>query len=107
MAIKGSIAKEGVANELLQYFGDRAFKYDKEIRVNCVENGEQVQIKIALTAAKVAVTPGGDAAVPGDISVTSTSAPQVAFDAPKPAVAQEPTQEEKKNIGDLLRALGL
>ena len=60
MAIKCSIAKEGVANELLQYFGDRAFKYDKEIRVNCVENGEQVQIKIALTAAKVAVTAEAD-----------------------------------------------
>ena len=107
MAVKGQQAKEALAQELLTYFGDRAFKYDKEIRVNCVEAGEQVQIKIALTAAKVAVTPGGDAAVPGEGAMNEASTAAVQFNNPNPTAAATPTEEEKKNIGDLLRALGL
>ena len=63
--IKGQASKEALIQELLNYFGDRAFQYDKEIRVNMMEDGQLTQIKLTLTAAKVMVNDGGDAAVPG------------------------------------------
>ena len=111
MAVKGAIAKEQVIKELLTYFGDRAFKYDKDIRVNCIENGEPVQIKIALTAAKVAVEQGGDAAVPGSVTPTAPAIPKaemIDFEAPAaPAPVAAPTAEEKQNIKELMAKLGL
>lgn len=108
MAIKGTESKQNITKELLSYFGDRAFMYNdgKEIRVNCMEAGELVQIKIALTAAKVAVENGSDNALPGTAATQTNEAP-VTFEAPKAAAAASPTEDEKKNIGDLLRALGL
>ena len=110
--IKGAIAKEQVIKELLTYFGDRAFKYDKDIRINWVENGEPVQIKIALTAAKVAVEKDGDNAVPGSIKPTAPVIPKsemIDFDAPADSVPApvEPTVEEKENIKLLMQRLGL
>ena len=113
MAIKGTESKQKITKELLEYFGDRAFLYNdgKEIRVNCIEAGEVCQIKIALTAAKVAVENGSDNALPGTAVVTDTpSSPAMTFgtnlEKANPTAAQ-PTEQEKKNIGDLLKALGL
>jgi hypothetical protein len=111
MAVKGAIAKEQVIKELLTYFGERAFKYDKDIRVNCIENGEPVQIKIALTASKVVVEQGGDAAVPGSVAPTVSAIPKsemIDFEAPAaPAPVAAPTAEEKQNIKELMAKLGL
>lgn len=111
MAVKGAAAKEQVIQELLNYFGDRAFKYDKDIRVECVENGERVQIKIALTAAKVAVEKDGDTALP---AATADPAPiprsdMIDFEnpTPTPQPVMEPTAQEKANIKNLLEKLGL
>jgi hypothetical protein len=106
MAVKGQQAKEALAQELLSYFGSRAFKYDKEIRVNCVEAGEQVQIKIALTAAKVAVNEGGDAAVPGDVVMTPASAEVPQFNATT-AETPQVSAVEKHTVNELLAKLGL
>jgi hypothetical protein len=64
---KGQAAKQEVIATILEAFGDNAFMYNdgKEVRVNCSENGEKVQIKIALTCAKVMVEAGADNAIPG------------------------------------------
>lgn len=107
MAIKGAIAKQEVANKILEIFGDKAFVYDKDIRINCIENGETVQIKVALTAAKVAVEKDGDNAMPA--ATVAPKAEMVDFEnmAPAPAPIVEPTADEKKNIADLLAQLGL
>ena len=77
MAVKGAAAKQEVMAVILEAFGDKAFLYNsgKEIRVNCVENGEPVQIKLALTAAKVAVEPGEDNAIPGAGLVKNDASP--------------------------------
>lgn len=114
MAIKGAIAKQEVTKTILNTFGDKAFLYNdgKEIRINCVENGELVQIKVALTAAKVAVEQGADSAIPGNIKPTASAIPKsemIDFDAPAaPAPAPvEPTVEEKENIKLLMQRLGL
>jgi hypothetical protein len=111
MAIKGVIAKQEVANKILELFGDKAFVYDKDIRVNCVENGEVVQIKIALTAAKVAVEKDGDTALPaapaGPAPIPRSDMIDFENPTPAPQPVTEPTAQEKANIKNLLEKLGL
>ena len=107
MAIKGQASKEALIQELLTYFGDRAFQYNKEIRVNMMEDDQLTQIKLTLTAAKVMVNAGGDAAVPGGTVEEVAAAPvQATFDASK-AVNIETSAVEKENLSKLLRSLGL
>ena len=113
MAGKGQVAKNEVAKIILDAFGDKAFLYNdgKEIRVNWVEAGEPVQIKVALTASKVAVEQGADTAVPGSIKPAVTAIPKsemIDFEAPAaPAPVAAPTVEEKQNIKELMARLGL
>lgn len=100
---KGATAKKEVIKVLLDTFGDKAFLYNdgKEIRVNWQEDGALCQIKIALTAAKEAVTPGGDIALPGENAemVTSVrSEESVSAD-------MRPTEQEQQNVKDLLKFL--
>ena len=110
---KGQVAKNEVAKIILDAFGDKAFLYNdgKEIRVNWTEAGELVQIKVALTASKVAVEQGADTAVPGSIKPAVTAIPKsemIDFEAPAtPAPVAAPTAEEKQNIAELMRKLGL
>jgi hypothetical protein len=104
MAAKGAIAKEQVTEAILKAFPG-SFKYEKEIRIPMMENGEELQIKVTLTAAKNMVSVGGDTAMPG--AFTASPAPaQLKQDAVihEPAV---PTEEEKKNVSSLLSMLGL
>lgn len=102
---KGQIAKAEITKKILSNF-DGAFLYNdgKEIRIPMVENGENIQIKVTLTAAKENVEQGADNAVPG------AAADKIEFEnnsstTSKPIV--EPTEAEKNNVNDLLRALGL
>lgn len=108
---KGAVAKQEVMSVILNAFGDRAFLYNdnKEIRVNCVENGEPVQIKLALTAAKVAVEPGEDNALPGVGLIKNDASPF-----PEPVVSKkveavkiEASDDEKANVIALMQSLGL
>lgn len=102
---KGALAKEQIINQILATF-EGAFKYDKEIRIPLMENGEEVQIKVTLTCAKTNVDRGGDVAVPGvSASTAKVSAPASATG--KATTIAEPTAEEKKNVADLLSKLGL
>ena len=106
MAARGSIAKEEITNKILAEFPG-SFKFDKEIRVPVMENGELVQIKITLTAAKVNVENGGDTATPGaDLikGMTQTVEGQVADST---TMSIEPTPEEKENVSILLSKLNL
>ena len=106
MALKGAQAKEEITKKILEVFPS-AFQYDKEIRIPWVEDGDQVQIKLTLTAAKVMVSAGGDAAVPGGAAEEVAAASvQATFDAPKIA-SIETSAAEKENLSKLLRSLGL
>lgn len=111
MAVKGQIAKNEVAKIILDAFGDKAFLYNdgKEIRVNWVEAGEAVQIKVALTASKVAVESGSDNALPAATAPAIPKAEMIDFENPiaEPAPIAEPTAAEKANIKNLLEKLGL
>ena len=66
MAARGAEAKLEITKKLLEVFPN-SFMYNegKEIRIPVVENGEVIQIKVTLTAAKTNVDIGGDTAVPG------------------------------------------
>ena len=104
---KGSAAKQEVIATILEAFGDNAFLYNdgKEVRVNCKEGGDSVQIKIALTAAKVAVEPGDDNKLPGTGIVVKNDASPF----PEPVVPQkvEASEDEKANVAALMASLGL
>lgn len=108
---KGAQAKQEVAKKILEAFGDKAFLYNdgKEIRINCTEAGELVQIKVALTASKTAVENGSDNALP-QAATPIPKAEMIDFsdDAPAtPAPVTAPTEQEKHNIAELLAKLGL
>lgn len=101
---KGSIAKAEVMKEILQLFGDAAFMSPdgKELRIEKKEDGEIVQIKVALTCAKVNI----DRPV-SDVGNVSTSTPS-AFKPSNPETnTKEPTDEEKQLVVDMLAKLGI
>lgn len=103
---KGQAAKQEVMATILSTFPD-SFSYNgnKEIRINTVENGEPIQIKVVLTAAKTAVTPEDENAMPG----AKDSFPEVAASTAQPASKppMEATAEEKEAISNLMAELGL
>ena len=98
---KGALAKADVTKKILSMF-DNACEYGKEIRVPMIENGEQVQIKVTLTCAKENVECGADTALPGEFPTPVNAAPTPVNTAPV-----QPTAEEKQNVANLLRSLGL
>lgn len=100
---RGAIAKEYIFNKLLEVFeGSFVYNNGKELRIPYDEGNGEVQIKVALTCAKDNVSPNGE--VERAAAVVETDAPSN-FPAPKKPV--EPTEEEKQNVSDLLKALGL
>ena len=103
MAAKGSILKQEIASKILAAFPE-SFLYNdgKEIRINGTENGEKLQIKLTLTAAKVAVEGGSDTVLPGE-AATADVKPVVTNE----KIPQEPTAEEKERLTTLLNKLGL
>lgn len=105
MAARGSEAKEKIIQNILTTFPG-AFKYDKEIRIPMVENGETIQIKVTLTAAKTNVAVGADEAMPGtptkEVVLATPNNPIIATKDPI-----EPTEEEKQNLQNYLNMLGL
>lgn len=104
--VRGAASKEQITAGILAAFPG-AFRYDKEIRIPINEDGEIIQIKCVLTAAKVNVENGGDTEIPG-ATVISTSTPSAKPVSPnfinQPA---EPTEEEKQRVADLVSKLGL
>ena len=112
MAAKGSQAKIDIGNQIIGLFGENAFwnGEGKEIRINTVENGESLQVKIAFTVAKVAVEPGDADAVPGLSNKAVGTVPAgngPSFPEPKEDVVIEASAEEKNAVANLMRELGL
>lgn len=108
MAVKGALAKEAVTKKIAEAFGaDYVGEVDKKLYVWSQENGEKIQIAIAMTCPKTPVgeTPvmnftedTGDFDFSGDTSVVATP---TTF---KPA---EISADEKANIASLMEKLGL
>ena len=105
MAAKGSILKQDIASKILAAFpGSFLYNDGKEIRINGMEEGQPLQIKVALTCAKVAVEGGDDTIFPDEKTAVTADV--------KPAgtnekIPQEPTSEEKERLTTLLNKLGV
>ena len=94
---RGSVAKEEITSKILKTF-EGSFVYGKEIRVPVLENGETIQIKITLTAAKENVENGADTAVPVKTDTVPVKAGDFNF---------EITKEEKEAVDNLVEQLNL
>ena len=97
MAVKGAVSKQIVTDKIIEMFPG-AFIYGKELRIPMDEDGQTVEIKVALTCAKINV--GGDGVFVDSQGQAS------AFPDATPA-STEPTAEEKENISKLMDRLGL
>ena len=91
---RGAESKAQVLAKILETF-DGAFEYGKELRIPMEENGERVEIKIALTCAKTNVG-GGD-----QVESNMEQAPPIV------EAASAPSEEEKQNIATLMERLGI
>lgn len=99
MAARGAESKQKITETILNTF-ENSFAYDKEIRIPLYENGELIQIKVTLTAAKVNVdNPTGDS------TNTKTEEAHSSFNV-EPTIV-EPTEAEKATLEDLMTRLGL
>lgn len=99
---KGQQLKKDIQTKILETFPG-AFLYNdgKEIRICGTEGGEPIQIKCVLTCATKNVEVGGDNATPGDFP---TPFKEVTPERTEPVA---PTEQEKQNVKNLLRSLGL
>lgn len=105
---KGQAAKQEIMATILSTFAD-SFMYNggKEVRINTSENGEPVQIKVVLTAAKTAVSPEDENAMPGAKDSFPEVAASAAQPASKPPMEATATAAEKEAISNLMAELGL
>lgn len=100
MAVKGIQAKADITKKILETF-DGSFMNDKEIRIPVMENGEEVQIKVTLTAAKVNID--HVATLDASSDTPATSANVLSFTDQK----TEPSVDEKAKVKELMTMLGL
>ena len=100
---RGAEEKQMVIDKIKEVFPE-AFEYDKTIRIPI----DDIQIKVALTAAKDNVEPGGDTAVPG---VKATKVVAIANGAEpvfeEASAIVEPSAEELNAVNSLIESLGL
>ena len=99
---RGQEEKLIVINKIKEVFPE-AFEYDKTIRIPVGD----VQIKVALTAAKDNVEPGGDVAVPGvkATKITIAEGSEPVFEDVSKTI--EPSQSELDAVNNLMSQLGL
>ena len=102
---KGQKSKIVIQNKILELFPE-AFIYGKEIRIPIEEDGEIIQIKITLTAAKASVEPGSDNEMPSVKNVNNINSN---FDniEDNPQEVVKVSDEEKANLATLMKSLGL
>ena len=106
MAARGQEEKQKVLDKIKEVFPE-AFEYDKVLRIPIGD----IQIKVALTAAKDNVEPGGDTAVPGikATKVTIAEGAEPVFEDVSGYVSAvvEPSAEELNAVSNLMESLGL
>ena len=100
MAVKGIQAKADITKKILETF-DGSFMNDKEIRIPVMENCEEIQIKVTLTAAKVNIDHVATLGASSDTPATSANV--LNFTDQK----TEPSEDEKAKVKELMTMLGL
>ena len=100
---KGTESKTTIFKKLQEIYPKSFWESeDKILRIPMTENGNRVEIKVTLTAAKNNL--GGDG-IESAFDTPPSVIPKVAQETPQPIL--EPTQEEKDNVNRLIAALGL
>ena len=100
---KGQIAKDYVAKKLAEAFGEHYLgEVDKKYYIEAPENGEMVQIAIAMTCPKNPVAVSG-APVVRSGGIDFEAEPVLIA----PAATKEITPEERDTVADMMRRLGL
>lgn len=102
MAARGSYSKEQVTNKILEMFSG-SFINGKEVRIPMIEDGNEIQIKVTLTAAKENISNPNACGDDNEVAGTVASA-DVPF---KTDFTDEPTQEEKEKVKKLVEKLGI
>lgn len=100
---RGQKSKKIISDKIVSMF-EGAFLYDKEIRIPIEEDGELIQIKCVLSAAKTNVEEGSENAIPTIESINKTESSNV-LDEDKKIV--KISDEEKANLASLMSSLGL
>lgn len=101
---KGAIAKENVGKILAQAFGaNYVGEYDKKHYVWADENGEKIQVAITLTCPKTPVGSSETIKTSVGLNFEDDNPPSTA----STFVAAEITDEEKKNIEEMIKRLDL
>ena len=95
MAARGQELKNQIVNKILEVFPN-SFINGKEIRICGNENGEEVQIKVTLTAAKENI-----------VNETAEKPIAAATTAPTDDYTVEITSKEKRTVAEMLAALNL
>ena len=97
MAARGTVAKQEVTEKLREVFGDNFIgEHEKKIYVWANDGGDRVQIAITLTCPKVQIETGEVSADSDSAFPTTASAQSIEF-----------TDQEKKNLEDLMARLNL
>lgn len=95
--MKGQVAKEQAINRIKEAFGnDFIGLYEKKVYVWGQENGERMQIALALTIPKNPIN-------------VATNSPDSSNDTPTAASSSptEMTEEDKNKVKELMRKLGV
>ena len=96
MAARGTESKNKVFNKLQEVFSGCFWEDEgKILRIPLDENGERVEIKVTLTAAKV------------NLGESTKAESAFTIEAAEPAPEIEVTEEEKDNVEKLLKSLNL
>ena len=105
---RGNEAKQRIFTKLLEVFSGSFMQDDKILRIVEQENGETVEIKVTLTAAKDIIGAGASSnRVAGPTAVEEFAWSDTPQNAVTAAAANDLTETEKANIQKMMEALGL
>ena len=96
---RGQLVKQEVMDKILSTF-EGSFVDGKVVRIPMYENGELVQIKVQLTAAKDIIDPDGEEPDLDFSQATPASNTEV-------EIVKEPTKEELEKTKNFMETLGL
>lgn len=106
---KGDIGKQLIINKIKDAFGeDFVGVVDKKVYLWTKENGERIQIALTLTATKNPITPDGAPATTGSLDFGG-GLDFEAMDSGSliPSKQAKISEDEKNNIAELMKKLGL
>lgn len=100
---RGAIAKQVITKKLQETFGaDFLGEMDKKIYIQAPENGEMVQIALAMTCPKNTIEVSNAPVVRNGMMDFEAESTIIA-----PAATTEITQEERETVAEMMKRLGL